>query len=515
MDENTFVIPFSDISRLLIRGLPVALGAAAIIGAASYFLSFGLEKSYEARATVLAANSSPDVRSLGVITPTVPSLDVSAYRKAVSSGPVSLSAMQALGNNEQNTLAIEAFQKNVKIHTEAGNDSSLIDIIIRDASPQLAQNKANALANALVNWDRGRATLNLQRIISTLEQQVSVQNAQIESLRQQGAAQDQIDGRITIRAQQQDQLAYARALSTSATGLLIVIEPALLPVSPVAPRPVLNALIAFVLTLIISYALLHLRNSLKETPEDFTNFTKSSGLSVLASLPKSLSKEDRPPTESINFLRTNLLFSPSEGGKQVILVSSPQDDASVSKIATSLAENFVRNNSHTLLVDGNLRMPGIADIYAMPASLNHASFEAWLAKPEQTRDVVKVPISKQPLYVIPSFASGAEAAERLSRFKDVLASWKKEYDVIIIAGGPVLKVADTLSIAPYCTDTVLVVDEQEGSSDYLRSAIESLQRLGVKLAGMVVTNAKKDQTYFADTGTYKVDPKLTSFGSRR
>ena len=515
MDENNFNVPMRDIFRLLVRGLPIALSAAALVGLASYFISRGLPELYEARATVLATNNTPDVRSLGVIAPTVPILDVSAYRKAVLSGPVTLAAMAALGNNEQTTPAIEAFQRNVRIQTEAARDSSQIDIVVRENSPELAQSKANAFSTALVNWDRGRASQNLQRIIVTLEQQITALDTQIENLRQQGAGQDQINGRINSRAQQQEQLAIARTLSTSTTGLLSILDPALLPDSPVAPRPLLNALIAALLTLVIAYALLHLRDSLIDRPEDTETIRKSSGLAVLANLPKLTNPEDRPPTESINFLRTNLLFSGSKANKKVILVTSPHDDDSTSKIATSLAENFVRNNSYTLLVDGHLRNPGVAKVYSMPNSLSHASFEAWLAKPDETRDVVKVPISKQPLYVIPSFASSPEASERLSRFQDVLSSWQKEYDVIIIAGGPVLKVADTLSIAPYCTDTVLVVDNEIAKPEQVRSAIDSLQRLGAKLAGMVTTNAKQDKTYFADTTSYKVDPKLTSFGGRR
>ena len=46
-------------------------------------------------------------------------------------------------------------------------------------------------------------------------------------------------------------------------------------------------------------------------------------------------------------------------------------------------------------------------------------------------------------------------------FPDALASWEKDYDVVVIDSAPLLDVADTLIIAPLCTGTVLVASLED------------------------------------------------------
>ena len=104
---NGFSIPLSNILRLLWRGLPVALVAAVVVSGLSYFLSRTLTKQYEARASVLVAQNTPDLRSFGVTLTAAPTLDVSAYRKAVLSGPVIQSVMTSLGLAQQDAKSID------------------------------------------------------------------------------------------------------------------------------------------------------------------------------------------------------------------------------------------------------------------------------------------------------------------------------------------------------------------------------------------------------------------------
>ena len=511
MEQNNFSLSFNDIIKLIVNGALIALTAAIIVGTATYILSRTLSKEYEARATVLAANSVTDARSFGVITPSVPALDVSAYRKAVLSSPVLINAMTKLGISEQTTASINDFKQSITIHTEAANDSSLIDIITREASPELAQAKANALANALVNWDKSRAGDNLQRIVLSLEQQIAVLDSQIFNLREQGAAADQIDGRVSLRAQQQDQLAYARALSTSATGLLSVIEPALLPITPVAPRPLLNALIAAFVSMVLSYALLHLRNSLNSKQEKPEFALEHNDLSILAKFPPLKAEQIKIANDNIQFLRTNLLFSSAKDGPKTILITSPYDVNHKSNVALSLAENFARNQSHTLLVDADLRHPMIANLYGMPANqLKHASLVNWLKAPEQSQDVVKVSVGDQALHVIPSFKELDASPELLNKFEQALAKWQSEYDVIVIDASPILKVADSLALAPFCSDTVLVVDEELSNPKDLKAAEQSLKRLKANLTGYVVANSKSHQTQNAYPQA--INARITQFG---
>ncbi len=495
-------IPLADTMRFIRRGLLTALLSALIVGALAYLLSKQLPEEYEARASLLIAQNNPDFRSLGVPTASVPVLDSSAYRKAALSSPVIREAMTVLGipEDEQTTKAIEAFRASITIHVEPAQDSSLLDILMSGTSAEVAASKTNALAQSVVNWEQRRASDSIVRAINSLKDQIDLLSEQISSMQIENAAEDQIRGRINLRAQQQDQLAVAEALRDSARGLVSILEPALEPSAPVAPRPVLNTIIAAILTALLAYGLLHLRETLDTRLTDSDDIARQSGLPVLASFAKLPAQGKQLPDEGVSYLRTNLLYGTPVTSTQVILVTSAKGGEGKSSVAVSLAENFAKNNYHTLLVDADLRNPDIARTYNMKAErLDHTALETWLRNPLTAREVVRMPLDDQHhLYIVPSFGFSSQAAGLLSvSFHDCLESWRKEYDVIVIDSAGVLEVADTLALAPLATSTLMVVNQQKTNSRDLKNALELLKRMGVRLAGIVATDLKEEGTFTA------------------
>jgi capsular exopolysaccharide synthesis family protein len=501
-------IPLATIIDFVKRGLLPALITALIVGALAYFVSRALPRQYDATTAVLAAQNNADLRSFGVLSAPVPTLDISAYRKAVLSSPV---LAEALHINPQDTKAIDSFSRMINLHIEPAQDSSLMDIVVTDGSAEQAAIKANALAAALIDWEKRRAVEGLTNAMGSLEQQIGALDAQIRTLQVEGAAEDQISGRINLRAEQQGQLEYAKALRSSATGYLSIIEPALPPLEPVAPRPFLNAILAAILTGLLSYGILHLRETLDTRLSDAEAITKVSGLPVLASFPKMTHAQRQLPTEGVSYLRNNLHYNAPDAYPQIILVTSPKEKEGKTSVAMSLAENFSRNNYHTLLVDADLRQPSIAKEYKMvSARLEHTSLETWLRNPLTTREVVRVPLDEtHSLFVIPSFQFNSKATELLSvGFHDCLESWRKEYDVIVIDSAAVLSVADALTLAPLCTSTLMVVSSQTSNRHDLRTAIDLCKRVGARMAGIVSTQAKHENASAPVTATQIRPPSV-------
>ena len=485
-------IPLVNSLGFIRRGLLPALIASLIVGALALLISFSLPRQYEASTTVLAAQNNVDLRSFGALSAPVPNLDISAYRKAILSSPV---LAEALNVSPQDSKALENFSQTINLHIEPAEDSSLMDIVVTDTSAERAAAKANALATALINWEKRRAVDGLTQAMQSLEQQIEALDTQIRSLQAEGAPEGQITGRINLRAEQQDRLAYAEALRSSAVGFLTILEPALVSTTPVAPRPWLNAMLAFLLTGLLSYGLLHLRETLDTRLSTSEAVTKASNLPVLASFTKKTDGQNQFSSDEVSYLRNNLHYNAPDIYPQIILVTSPKENEGKTSVATSLAENFSRNNYHTLLVDADLRQPSIAKEYKMSSSrLEHTSLETWLRNPLTTREVVRVPLDEShSLFVIPSFQFNSKAAELLSiGFHDCLESWRKEYDVIIIDSAAVLSVADALSLAPLCTSTILAVSSQGSDRNDLRRAVDLCKRVGARLAGVVMTPTKKE-----------------------
>jgi non-specific protein-tyrosine kinase len=501
---------FQDLYRLFRRGLLLSIISALLAAGAVYVISQSREPRYQARATVMAAQVSPDLRAFGMSLVTASPLDANSYRVAATSSPVLAGALRELeGDTRQPT--IQQLRNSVRVRTEIDRNSVLIHIDVTDPRPETAMQIANAVVNALLQWDTGRATQTLDTVVATLEEQIAALDVQLGDLvvaTEDG--EDQRLGLAALRAQQQTQLSSARALRNSAVGLLEVLEPATMPPSPISPRPLRDAALAFVLVFSLVYVVLLLRDALNTKLRDSDELAELSGLPVLAEFPKRMQKTYYLPREATSYLRTNVLSATSSAHPKVILVTSALAGEGKSSVALSLAASFAINGQHALLVDADLRKPVLGRVLNLNP-VNHHPLQKHLENPHEHEGrfaPASVPVSATAsLEVVPSFEPTPSPAELLSHgFHDCLKKWSEGYDVIIIDSPPVLPVADALTIAPLCTGTVLVTGLKRTDRRQVRAATETLQRLGVRILGVVAvrpTGAKgaRDSHDYETKGT--------------
>lgn len=487
-------ISISDLFRFIRRGLIWALLLGAIAGGLAYYHSQNQDVYYRARATVVSSQNTPDLRAFGVSPVFSAPLDASAYRDATLSDPVVSDALTLMGNAEPSPQDIRNLKGITSVRAEIARDSSLIYITTVSATPEGAAQSANALAQALVRWDERRATQGVTRAVETLEDQVEALSEDIRALQVTGGAeaQAQIDVLRSQLAERQSNLNNARVLRNSAMGRLEVLDPAAVPTTPITGNIMINTALAFVLGVMLVYGLLLLRAALDTRLRGTEDLARVSGLPVLAEFPKLTRGSRRLPAEASSYLRTNLLFATADAHPKVILVTSARMTEGKSSVALSVAESFARNDYRTLLVDGDLRKPVIADEYKLDPK-RHPSFRTYLENPHRELEPAHVAINlTQRLSVIPTFQTVNSPAELLSRgFRECLERWRHDYDVIIIDSAPVLAVADTLTIAPFCTGTVLVASQQSSDRRQVRAAVELLQRLGVRTLGVAATHVSR------------------------
>jgi polysaccharide biosynthesis transport protein len=506
-----------DVFRFIRRGLPLALLVALFAGAAAYFSSSRLPETFRAKAVIaIARNSTPSGPSTAVI----PALNDSSYRIAAKGSSVIEKTLESIGLPTDQRTINDFSENKVRVSTEAAqvwNDpNSNLTIEVSDGSAVNAANYTNALGNALIEWDKNRGRESYQGFIDSLSDQIKSIEEQIRTLQAQNddRLQGQIDGLVTKRQDLQNQVFNYIALTTSPIPNLTVIQPAVQPLEPVSPKPIFNTVLATLLGLLATYGIMLMRNSLDMRLRDVDDLAKVSDLPVLASFPKLPTDTRRLPYEATSYLRTNLLFATSDAHPKVIVVTSARESEGKSSVALSLAESFVRNNYRTLLVDADMRKPVVAGEYRIN-SLHQTSLETWLKNPYGSNQAASVPINgKYYLYVIPSFQPSSQAAELLSSgFRECLEIWRKEYDVIIIDSAPILAVADTLTIAPLATGSVLVVNQQKTDRRQVRTAVDILKRIGVRVAGVVATHVSKESTqntgYGYGYGFQDIDTKQT------
>ena len=471
--------------KFLGRGLLLALPLAALAALGVYLLSGRIDPTFEASAVVLATKSTNTFSSTSTSL-SAPPIEAAAYSDLALTRPVLEDALARLGTR---SLSVDDLHDTVSVTVQGDRDalSNLVEVQVEAGTARIAARRANALAQAIVDWDYQRASQNVGQRIDTLEAQINSLDTSIEELRLMGevASQSEIDDRVRTRAEQQEELSYARALLDSASGLLSIVEPATPPREPVTPRPLFYAALAAVFTVFLVYGVGLLRSALDTRLRDVEAVKQAADLPVLAEFPDT--RNAHLLREAADYFQARLLLASSTPGKRVVLVTSPKSDEGKTTVALHLAESLTRHGYRTLLVDADLRQPAIAKRYNIPE--NEDSLLEYLMEPDRHQPT-KLIVSGSDLDVVPGFRPSATPL--LGRNLPVcLELWKRDYDVIVVDSAPLLPVADTFSIAPLCTHTVLVTNLKRSDRRTLSAAAERLKVMGIPLLGVVATRAKQ------------------------
>lgn len=478
-----------DFVTVVRRGLPLALGIGVLAAGLAYYMSQKMVPVYRATATLLISDTRPSSQ-FGVTLLTAPVLAPSAYEAAVRSAPVLDAARDTLLATTGDAPGRTDLLRNMGLDIEVDNPSTLMWLWAENPSPDDATAIANALSEALRSWDIQRARTNVEAIIAALEGNLLALDAQLE----RALASNPPDP-ITVqslrdrRADNTVSLETARALQSSAVGYVELLEPALVPTSPISPSPTRNTALAFCLGAALAYVLILARLTLDTKFKDPDDMAASLGENVLAVFQKVSNRHISK--ETANFLRANVLSQLVDAHPKVILVTSARPGEGKTSVAIAMAESIARSNYRTLLVDADLRRPAVAQAYSLPGVM-HQRFDDLLKDPRMPLRTSIIKTSGANLHVLAGRPASVNPSELLTTgFAAALETIKSQFDVVVIDSAPVLPIADTLSMVPYVTSAVFVVNVSRSDRKGVAAAVRLLRRLDTRLLGLVITGATK------------------------
>ena len=290
---------------------------------------------------------------------------------------------------------------------------------------------------------------------------------------------------------------FAQYTNTSLQGTIAVLS-AETPITPVKPKPSLDAAIGALVGLGLSIALIIIFEWLDgrlANPEQVQEELDLETLTIIPQLSRTernksveeipaLAERCRSLCSSLNAIKASTPF-------KLLMVTSALPGEGKSTIAANLAYFLAISGKRVLLVDANLRQPSMDQHFQLEnhPGLADALMEAWAGlEVKIDGQLTEVPT----LSVLTGGVIPANAADML--LSPLTAQLFKHfteapYDYVIFDTPPLLPVADTQILATYIETTILVVDASKTPRKALLRAKQLLDRTRTEILGVVINKS--------------------------
>lgn len=264
----------------------------------------------------------------------------------------------------------------------------------------------------------------------------------------------------------------------------------------VSPRRTLNLGLGVILGLAVGLVVALLRQQLDASIRSVEQLAALVELPNLATLTyervarrrsASLAADDPRSrrSEAYRQLRTNLRFVNAAKPIGVLVVTSSVESEGKTTVASNLAVAFAQSQVRTLLVDADLRRPRVGTVFGLE---NAAGLTSILVGDAQFEEVVQSAepgvldvLSSGPIPPNPSELLGSASMEAF------VESVRASYDMVIIDTPPVTPVTDGVVTSLLADGVLLVVRFGKTGRDRIRKAVQSLDSVGTRPIGTVLT----------------------------
>jgi succinoglycan biosynthesis transport protein ExoP len=420
---------------------------------------------------------------------------------------------QKVQQDLKSARSVESLIRSVSATALANTDIMRISVVGSD--PQEATDVANSFATQFIQY---RLEAN-QAILAAADQRVL---AQLNQMTAAERASEEGKALTQFRNQLQN-------LSATQTGGFEITQEAILPVSPISPRPVRDTGFAFAGGLILGILLAFLVDYIDRRIKNEETMEEEFGLPVLASVPRvghgwssnhgrspkdliGFASADSPFLEAYRTLRSNLKFYQLEHRTQTLLVTSGLAQEGKTVTAINLCLSLALSGARVILLEADLRRPMIDQYLDLDTRLGVSSFLAGTSGFGDSLQVVRVPdfvpdprlqakgqnkgATMQPaLLCMTSGPLPPNPAELLGspRMKELIETAAGHAEYVIIDTPPILLVSDALNLAGY-TNGVIIASKMRGTtSDDARNVRTLLERSGCRALGIVVNGVSKSR----------------------
>ncbi len=340
---------------------------------------------------------------------------------------------------------------------------------------------------------------------------------------------DNMRNLLSTLVSRQNEIQVTSQLGGLRTSNIKVIDKALVPGGPFTPNTKRNLIMALLLGLVGGIGLVFFIEYVDNTVKGPDEVEKLTGLPTLGIIPylsnDSHKKQDRYGTygtygaepeanseadsglteireiELVNYLfpkyaiaedyrtlRTSILFSHADSAPKTICFTSTMPQEGKTATVANLAVSFAQLEGKVLLVDADLRKPRLHKIFDLK---NHVGLSDYLTgKLSFDEAIQKSAINN--IWIISSGPHPPNPAELLNskRMRDLLATAKERFDVILVDTPPVLAVIDPVIVSALTDSTIMVIRAGKTTRRALVRAFEELRKAKSDIIGAVFNEVK-------------------------
>jgi succinoglycan biosynthesis transport protein ExoP len=364
-----------------------------------------------------------------------------------------------------------------------------------------------------------------------LEEQEQSSNAQAQKMVQYNILKREAETNKQLYDSLLEKLKEAGLSAGLRSSNLRIVDPAMVPPTPARPQKGRDISLAIIVGLVGGVGLAFFREYLDntvKTPDDIEMISHLPSLAVVPSLSSgnghlrsarmlksgeakqgsreashrvALISHEQPQSqiaEAFRALRTSLLLSRADQPPQVILVTSALPKEGKTTATTNLAVTLAQLGDRTLLIDSDLRKPGIAKLLGMSGL--RTGLSSYLAGVCDL-DGCTYPCPDVPdLSVIPAGPIPPNPADLLSsqRLVDAIEELRHKYKFVVIDSPPIMLATDAAILSTWSDGVLLVARSGETPKGAFARAQDLLASVKCRLLGVVlnaVNTAAPDYYY--------------------
>lgn len=294
-----------------------------------------------------------------------------------------------------------------------------------------------------------------------------------------------------------------------------IIDQAVAPATPSAPRPAMNLALGGLLGLLLGFGQAVLRTVLDTRVRTVVDVAEVTDAPVLAAIEhhEPAHVANRAATagggvqwasaEAYRKLRTSIGFVGLGGERRSsMVITSSVDSEGKTETSTNLARVLALAGERVLLIDADLRRPALGDRLRIDSELGLSDV---LTGRGSLQDLI-IDVAPGALSVLPAGTVPPNPSELLGSesMQHLLATVERQYDYVLLDAPPLLPVTDAVILAAQTGGAVVVSRSGVVRRQQLATALKALESADVTLLGVVLNDVSPSR---ADSHGYYTSRK--------